>query len=353
MRYRFEIALSFAGENRELIRQIAAILATALTPKRIFFDEWYETEIAGHDAQIILQQIYCEQSRVVVPFISKRYNEKPWTQDEWRAIQTLERQLRDAASGNVKRLRLFPLRVEDGDVDGAFPTAIIPDVRHRPAHITAQSILKRLDLYRQRTRLKPWNVAITDSTKVDGEEDAVLKAVAGRTWPFALDAKEDETSRPRHSWLTELEAILSRQLHKSVIAPLVLTELRGAGDLQPTSGYDWFTLITGIRASDEYFVRVATSAGDRDWQRDVAQVATPTIVGVAQAFERSFEAQSNVIRLCNAIAERLRLEIDWPDDADEYNDVVNSIYEACRSATSHGSDEVLMELKGLRVIGPR
>lgn len=108
--YRFEVAFSFAGENRELVQKVAQLLRDSLGEDKVFYDEWFEHELTGVDAQIVLQTIYGEQSRLVVPCISKRYNEKPWTQDEWRAIQALERELRDAEEGNAKRLRILPLR---------------------------------------------------------------------------------------------------------------------------------------------------------------------------------------------------------------------------------------------------
>jgi hypothetical protein len=117
--YRFEIAISFAGDNkRDLVREVAELLQQKLGKGKVFFDEWFESELAGNDAQIVLQNIYKTKTRLVVTCVCQRYNEKPWTQDEWRAIQAFERDLRDAGSDNLKRLRLLPLRFGDGDIDG-------------------------------------------------------------------------------------------------------------------------------------------------------------------------------------------------------------------------------------------
>jgi hypothetical protein len=55
--YRFEVALSFAGDNkRDKVRQIAALLRNALGDGKVFFDEWFEAEIAGLDAVDYLQK---------------------------------------------------------------------------------------------------------------------------------------------------------------------------------------------------------------------------------------------------------------------------------------------------------
>ena len=142
--YRFEVALSFAGDNkRDKVRQIAELLRNALGDGKVFFDEWFEAEIAGLDAVDYLQNVYGKQSQLVVTCVCARYNEKPWTQDEWRAIRAFERGLRDVNTGNLKRMRFLPLRFGDGEVDGLFSTAIVPDVRDRTPAAIAKLILER------------------------------------------------------------------------------------------------------------------------------------------------------------------------------------------------------------------
>ena len=150
--YRFSIAISFAGDNkRDQVRQVAEILKNKIGDGRVFFDEWFEAELAGHDANTVLQNIYQKSSRLIVTCVCKRYNEKPWTQDEWRAIQSFERTIRDAGSANKKRMRFLPLRFGDGEVDGLFDSAIVPDVRKRSPEQIADLILERLKLSESET----------------------------------------------------------------------------------------------------------------------------------------------------------------------------------------------------------
>lgn len=145
--FRFEVAVSFAGEKkRDTIKRVMEILVAKIGVGKVFFDEWFEPELAGHDGQIVLQNIYLKKTRLVVSCICERYGEKPWTQDEWRAIQAFERDLRDADTENVKRMRFLPLRFDDGEVVGIYPTAIVPDVRNRTAEEIADLILARLEL---------------------------------------------------------------------------------------------------------------------------------------------------------------------------------------------------------------
>lgn len=107
-----------------------------------------------------------------------------------------------------------------------------------------------------------------------------------------------------------------------------------------------------MRLGDYYYVFVRPSAGLRDWQRDFAKAAVPILVAVAQSIKRSADAQALVIRLCEALAQRLRLRVVWPNDPDELNDVKNALYQACLSSHEVESDRVLIVLQGLSVVGP-
>jgi len=152
--YRFEIALSFAGDNkRDLVRKVAELLRNEVGEGKVFFDEWFEAELAGPDAQALLQTYYGKKTRLVVTCVCERYGEKSWTQEEWRAIQAFERTLRDAGSNNVKRMRFLPLRFGDGEIDGLFETAIVPDVRNRTAVEITELILERLRLAQDNTKV--------------------------------------------------------------------------------------------------------------------------------------------------------------------------------------------------------
>lgn len=187
--YRFEVALSFAGDNkRDKVRLVAEILRSHLGDGKVFLDEWFEAELAGHDAQVVLGNIYRNSTRLVVTCVCKRYGEKPWTQDEWRAIQAFERQLRDAGADNIKRMRFMPLRFGDGELDGIFETAIVPDVRQRSPAQIAELILERLRL--ARSELPADQNASPDTTpgslRTTSEVDRVLQMLLEDTGPFLV-----------------------------------------------------------------------------------------------------------------------------------------------------------------------
>lgn len=72
----YEIALSFAGENRELAKHIADSLVEL--DVQVFYDETFETNFLGTAWSKQFQAIFGEKSRLVVCLLDKRHAEKIW-----------------------------------------------------------------------------------------------------------------------------------------------------------------------------------------------------------------------------------------------------------------------------------
>ncbi|MDA0921491.1 MAG: TIR domain-containing protein, partial [Planctomycetota bacterium] len=85
---RFAIAVSFPGQHRRFVRNVVKRLAEVLDRDRVFYDKWYETDLAGPNGDLELRRVYREQSDLVVPFFSEYY-EKPWCGVEWDTIRTI------------------------------------------------------------------------------------------------------------------------------------------------------------------------------------------------------------------------------------------------------------------------
>jgi hypothetical protein len=184
--------------------------------------------------------------------------------------------------------------------------------------------------------------------------DDTEQMVAGQIRPALNVVHMDADPLPHSRLLRDLEkSIADGKLRNSKVAPIVLAVLRQEKELELEANYNPSWIIVGIQLSDEFFVPVRKSAGERDWQRDFAQTTTPILVGMAHSLERSADSQALIIKLCNAMAERLRLSLIWPEEADLFNDLVNAIYKNCLKATELESDDVLMQLKGLTIIGPK
>ncbi|MDA1053489.1 MAG: toll/interleukin-1 receptor domain-containing protein [Planctomycetota bacterium] len=179
------------------------------------------------------------------------------------------------------------------------------------------------------------------------------EAVAGKIQPtFRIVGKEAQPPLIRPLLMDLEREISSGDLKDSELARDVFETLEEDKRLKPNVPFDSNWCIRGIQISDDYFTRIQLSAGQRDWQRDFAKVATPILVGVTWSLKRSPDAQVTIIRLCGVIAAKLRLELAWPSDADQSNDIKNAIYQACLNAGELECDDVLIELQGLTVTGP-
>jgi hypothetical protein len=141
----FLVAFSFAGEQRNLVREIAIALEKELGEGTVFFDEWFEYYIAGDDADLRLQEIYAQRCQLAVVCVSERYEGKPWTRAEHAAIRARQMELRTSLN-EQDQLRILPLRVGDGEVKGITANTICPDARQKSVHQTAELIVNRLRL---------------------------------------------------------------------------------------------------------------------------------------------------------------------------------------------------------------
>src|ERR1700751_624985 len=140
---KFQVAFSLAGEQRDLVRTIAEAVETKLAQETVFLDEWFEHFLAGHEADLRLQKIYGDQAELVVVCVSAPYGDKPWTRAEHEAIRARLMKTRSSQEERDK-LRILPIRVGDGEVEGILSNTTAPDVRDRPAIETAELILARL-----------------------------------------------------------------------------------------------------------------------------------------------------------------------------------------------------------------
>ena len=141
---RFAVAFSLAGEQRQLVLTVAQEVEAVLGRSTVFYDDWYTHWIAGPDADLLLQSIYRERAELVVVCVSGAYGGKPWTHTEHRAVRARFQQAATAED----RLRVLPVRVGDGEVEGILFNEIVPDVRDKTPAEAAELIVGRLNLVR-------------------------------------------------------------------------------------------------------------------------------------------------------------------------------------------------------------
>jgi hypothetical protein len=136
--HNFDIGLSFPGEARGLVEQVARELEARIGPNAYFYDNNYVSQLARPSLDTLLQDIYRNRSKLIVAFIGEGYQRKDWCGVEFRAIREIIMARDDQ--------RIMFVRVDDGAVDGVFRTDGYIDARRfKPAEI-AQFIAERLAL---------------------------------------------------------------------------------------------------------------------------------------------------------------------------------------------------------------
>lgn len=107
--YKYDVALSFAGEDRDHAQHLADLLRRAGI--RIFYDTFEQATLWGKDLFTTLHRVYSVESRYCIVFISKSYVQKLWTVHERRSAQERVLQERDNEY-------LLPVRVDETALPG-------------------------------------------------------------------------------------------------------------------------------------------------------------------------------------------------------------------------------------------
>jgi len=110
--FRFQVALSFPGEYRTRVEEIARSLADELGQANVLYDQWYRAEFARPNLDVHLPGLYHEQSLLVVFFLCSQYVEKDWCGLEWCAGRNLLKRGQDE--------RIMLLRLDDADIPGLY-----------------------------------------------------------------------------------------------------------------------------------------------------------------------------------------------------------------------------------------
>jgi TIR domain-containing protein len=141
---RFRVALSFAGEHRPYVESVASNLRAKLGDESVFYDKYFEADLARPNLDIVLQNIYHRGSELIVVFLCENYSNKEWCGLEWRALRDIIKQTRDD--------RIMLLRFDDAAVPGLFGIDGYVDIGERSPSEAAELITTRLNSVAKRRR---------------------------------------------------------------------------------------------------------------------------------------------------------------------------------------------------------
>jgi hypothetical protein len=117
--FEYDVAVSFAGENRNVVEKFAKLLEAR--GFKIFYDNWKKAELWGRDLYQHLDEVYSKRARFCVLFISAAYAAKAWTNHELKSAQTRAFQENEAY--------ILPVRLDDTAIPGIRLTVGYLDLR--------------------------------------------------------------------------------------------------------------------------------------------------------------------------------------------------------------------------------
>lgn len=119
--YNFDIAVSFAGEDREIVQKYCDILSS--NGLKVFYDKYEQIGLWGANLYDKLDEVYRTKALFCVIFISKHYAAKVWTNHERKSAQ--------ARALQENREYVLPVRLDDTEIPGIPPTIGYVDLREK------------------------------------------------------------------------------------------------------------------------------------------------------------------------------------------------------------------------------
>ncbi len=133
--FEYDVAISFAGEDREIAQEIAEGLTKSGI--RVFFDQFYQAQLWGKDLAIEFQKRYGPKTRFVMPLISGHYAIKDWTDYEF-TIAKQEALVRGHEF-------ILPVRLDDTPLVGLKSTIAYLDLKKEGVDGVVAKVLEKLD----------------------------------------------------------------------------------------------------------------------------------------------------------------------------------------------------------------
>jgi len=130
----YEVVLSFAGEDRQYVEQVAELLKSS--DVSVFYDDYEEATLWGKNLTEHLHKVYSGSARYCVMFISIHYAEKVWPTHERRSA--FEKAIES------KEEYILPARFDDTAIPGLHKHIVYIDLRKKTPEDLTKLIMRKL-----------------------------------------------------------------------------------------------------------------------------------------------------------------------------------------------------------------
>jgi hypothetical protein len=157
----WDVALSFAGEQRNYVEQVAESLKSRGI--RVFYDNFEKVHLWGKNLYEHLDYVYRKAARYAVVFLSEDYARKVWTTHERRSAQ--------ARAFEENEEYILPVRVDDSEVPGFLPTVGYIDIATVSPDQLAQMIVEKIGPIHREDYLPPKPLALFKVLEAESDDD--------------------------------------------------------------------------------------------------------------------------------------------------------------------------------------
>jgi Uncharacterized protein containing a TIR (Toll-Interleukin 1-resistance) domain len=162
MRFKYDIAVSFAGEDRSIVEKF--VNALAANDISVFYDSWEQAQLWGKDLYQHLDMIYQQAAQYCVIFISENYVKKAWTKHELRSAQ--------ARAFQQNSEYILPIKLDDTELPGLPSTIAYIDLRNTSIEEIVNSLSEKIGV------AKRPNVEEISKLVLKGNKDDRLSAIS-------------------------------------------------------------------------------------------------------------------------------------------------------------------------------
>ena len=139
--FEYDVALSFAGENRAYVADVARRLQSHGV--RVFYDDYEQATLWGKNLYDHLDRVYGRAAHYCILFVSEHYAKKMWTNHERQSAQ--------ARALEENREYVLPVRFDDTEIPGLRSTIGYVDARQITPDQLARLALEKLGRLRTDT----------------------------------------------------------------------------------------------------------------------------------------------------------------------------------------------------------
>ena len=177
-KFPYDVALSFAGENRAYVEKVALFLKHSGI--RVFYDLFEEANLWGKNLYSYLSEIYEKKAKYVVIFISEDYKQKLWTNHEREAAQ--------ARAFKEKKEYILPARFDDTEIPGIKETIGYININKKSPSDFGELLIKKLNLKDDKPRI------------LDNSQQSIEVSIKSETFLKMLDEYYGPISQLELEW---------------------------------------------------------------------------------------------------------------------------------------------------------